>query len=215
MVTKNNKHVADLVAVAEQIAASKDSDKAQFAFANKIRGWANQLTSETVTELLEGTDNASAALDLSGVLSTFAEQVSPTASYQWDRAQVEAKLNIVEGQAVIGELSEDDLEVLNTLRPIFADFGKSNGGSRSPKTPAEVIQGRPERVITTFPDDTKPSNRAGNTKHSEGNIPQAAFDHAKAKGIQLDTEAIKEAAMSVVTGDVAKAESQGYTFTAA
>lgn len=209
---KNNTDVADLVTIAEQIAASKDGDKKLFKVANDAKKWATILTSEDTTDTLG--DFADSANDVASVLFSFAEKVGPTASYQWDEAQVKAKLAIVEGQAVLGRLGEDDLEVLATLRPILSDYGKSPVGSRAPKAAAEVIEGRPERVITTG-HGMKASNRCGNTKGSESNVPNAAVDHAKAEGIEVDAASLKSDAMQVIQGYQSEVTSQGFTFTAA
>ena len=209
---QNNSDVADLVTIAEQIVVTKDGDKALYKYANDARRWANILTSEDAGKTL--VDYAVEVNDLASILYSFSEHVSPEASYQWDEAQVSAKLAIVEGEAVLGRLGEDDLEVLSTLRPILKDYGKSPVGSRAPKGAAEVIEGRPERVITTG-HGMKASNRSGNTKGSENNVPNAAVDHAKSQDMTVDVAALKAAAMTVITGQVSEATEDGFTFTAA
>lgn len=213
---KDSKHVADLVTIAEGISAAKESDKALWGLGRNVKKLADSLTSDENKEKLVGIESHDNALEVASTLYTLSEALMPTANYEFNAEDVSAKLALVKSQRYLGELNDQDVEVLNALEPILADYGKSNGsGTRAAKTIAEKIEGRPERVITSFPDDTKPSNRQGNTKHSEGNIPQAAFDHAKAKGRTVDADSIRTAAMSVVTGKEAEASAQGYTFTAA
>lgn len=159
-------------------------------------------------------------LSVISIVKSWSEIFAPQADLKWDKTEVAQKIAYLDAVLPFGALSEEDEQAYESVKETLRSVSTGTG-QRAPRTPQERIEGRPERVITSFGGTAK-SNQAGNLPNSVSNIKNAAVkmlnNALESEGKALTEEhaaQIMATVKEVVESGKPEATVLGVTFTAA
>ena len=164
---------------------------------------------DTIDEAITANEGPYSELSLDGKqLEAAAEAIrkvsaalNPVAEVQWTDEHLKSLMTGVEFFLIRGvyegeykERAEQALANINSHR-------KGRGGVRAPKGEAEVIEGRPARILVTDSEGAKITEQTGNSPNSVSNITNSVRKYVESKGVALTDEqakAVREAVRQAV-----------------
>lgn len=148
-------------------------------------------------------------------LAKWAEVMAPNASVTWNREEVNAKLQLLDALATLGQLTEVEGETVARLK-VTLKASKVGGGERAPRQAQPKIEGRPDKVSIAGPDGTVFSVQSGNVANSAPNLKTAAVAFVRkatdAEVTAEDSKGLLAAAKEVVEGKSTSETYEGITF---
>jgi hypothetical protein len=178
----NEGRLAWLLDISEQIKKANEGNE-QSRNVGKALDKSSVLVNDNAELIAElAGNNVEDIFALGTLLAKYAEVMAPkTATTIWKDENVQKVLKYLLMAQEIGDLSDEQGAVLDDIN---ATVAKST--TRTPRGPAQTIEGRPSRVTLTQKGEKEPvGNLSGNTRSSAGNI---ASRVASLTGVDKDTE---------------------------
>lgn len=212
--------ISELTEVEQQLESAKQSGsdgrnarRSLEAMASKVLEWAPRIAEMGG----EGDPN-----EVANTLLSWAEVVAPNAGTTWDRDTVNAKLQLLDALATLGQLTDVETETVARLKTTLK-VSKGGTGERAARTPQTPIEGRPSKVsITVAGEDGATvtiSTQTGNVETSASNLKTRAtayFKDATGEPVSAeDQKGLLAAAKEVAEGRSVSETYQGITFVVA